>query len=155
MEGLGIAANVIAVVDLSAKVASLCFQYSKEVASARADIQRLGTQVGNLGIALCGTQHLIKGVKGQSLLISQELVGSLSDCIAELEKLEKKLKPNSARTRMRRLGLRALKWPFSSKEVDQVLTSLQRHEKTIMLGLQVDQTCDTKKPFSLPKLTCH
>jgi hypothetical protein len=42
---------------------------------------------------------------------------------------------------MRRYGIRALKWPFKSKEVDQLLASLDRHERTILLGLQVDQTC--------------
>ncbi|KAH6989185.1 kinesin light chain 3 [Ilyonectria sp. MPI-CAGE-AT-0026] len=140
MEGLGVAANVIAVVDLSAKVAALCFQYSKEVAGARADIQRLRTQVEHLGTALRATQRLVEGSKGRSLLTSQELVDSIRNCIADLEQLEKKLDPNPARTVMRRLGLRALKWPFNSKEVDQILFSLERHEKTILLGLQIDQT---------------
>ncbi|KAF6806307.1 Kinesin light chain 5 [Colletotrichum musicola] len=140
MEGLGVAANVIAVVDLSAKVAALCFQYSKEVAGARGDIQRLRTQVEHLGTAVRGTQRLVEGIKGRSLLISQELVDSIHECIADLERLEKKLDPKPARTMMRRLGLRALKWPFDSKEVDQVLSSLERHEKTILLGLQIDQT---------------
>ncbi|KAJ1322838.1 hypothetical protein MN608_11684 [Microdochium nivale] len=41
---------------------------------------------------------------------------------------------------MRRFGLRSLKWPFGSKEVDQLLASLERHERTILLGLQIDQT---------------
>ncbi|KAF6782559.1 Kinesin light chain 5 [Colletotrichum sojae] len=140
MGGLGVAANVIAVVDLSAKVAALCFQYSKEVAGARGDIQRLRTQVEHLGTAVRGTQRLVEGIKGRSLLISQELVDSIHECIADLERLEKKLDPKPARTMMRRLGLRALKWPFDSKEVDQVLSSLERHEKTILLGLQIDQT---------------
>ncbi|KAJ0306108.1 hypothetical protein Brms1b_010559 [Colletotrichum noveboracense] len=140
MEGVGVAANVIAVVDLSAKVASLCFQYSKEVAGARADIQRLRTQVEHLETVLRATQRLVEGIKGRPLLTSQELVGSISDCIVDLERLEKKLNPNPARTAMRRLGLRALKWPFSSKEVDQVLSSLERHEETIRFGLQIDQT---------------
>ncbi|KAF4895134.1 Kinesin light chain [Colletotrichum fructicola] len=140
MEVLGVAANVIAVVDLSAKVASLCFQYSKEVASARSDIQRLRTQVEHLGTVLRATQSLVEGSKGRTLLTSQELVGSIRACIADLERLETKLNPNPARTAMRRLGLRALKWPFSSKEVDQVLSSLERHEETIWFGLQIDQT---------------
>ncbi|KAI9167834.1 Kinesin light chain [Paramyrothecium foliicola] len=140
MEGLGAAANIIAVVDLSAKVATLCLQYSKEVASARADIQRLHTQVEHLGTALRASQRLLKDAKAQSLLTSHELVGSFRECIAELKRLKDKLDPSPARTTMRRLGLRALKWPFNSKEVDQLLTSLERHEKTIMLGLQIDQT---------------
>jgi len=140
MEGLGVAANVIAVVDLSAKVATLCLQYSKEVASARADIQRLHSQVEHLGAALQATRRLVEGSKGRPLLTSHELIGSFRSCIADLERLEKRLGPNPARIAMRRFGVRALKWPFSSKEVDQLLASLERHEKTILLGLQIDQT---------------
>ncbi|KAJ4235454.1 hypothetical protein NW757_013525 [Fusarium falciforme] len=140
MEGLGVAANIIAVVDLSAKVATLCLQYSKEVSSARADIERLRTQVEHLEITLRAAQRLVEGTKGQSLLTSQELVGSFRNCIADLERLEKKLGPNAARPRMRRFGFRALKWPFNSKEIDQLLASLDRHEKAILLGLQIDQT---------------
>ncbi|KAJ4175527.1 hypothetical protein NW767_014659 [Fusarium falciforme] len=141
MEGLGVAANIIAVVDLSAKVATLCLQYSKEVSSARADIERLRTQVEHLAITLQAAQRLVEGTKGQSLLTSQELVDSFRNCIADLERLEKKLGPNAARPRMRRFGFRALKWPFNSKEIDQLLASLDRHEKTMLLGLQIDQTC--------------
>ncbi|KAF6822492.1 Kinesin light chain 5 [Colletotrichum plurivorum] len=140
MEGLGVAANVIAVVDLSAKVAALCFQYSKEVAGARGDIQRLHSKVSHVGSAVRAAQGLLKGNRDKLPFASQGLVGSIHECIADLERLEKKLDPKTARTMMRRLGLRALKWPFDSKEVDQVLSSLERHEKTILLGLQIDQT---------------
>lgn len=42
---------------------------------------------------------------------------------------------------MRRFGLRALKWPFSRMEMESVIANLERCEQTIMLGLQVDQTC--------------
>ncbi|KAH7030641.1 kinesin light chain 3 [Microdochium trichocladiopsis] len=142
MEGLGVAASVIAVVDLSAKVATICLQYSKEVLSARADIQRFQSQVKHLGVALQATQHLVgQDAAARSLSTSRELLKPLHNCIAELQGLEKRLDPKqSGRSAMRRFGLRALKWPFSSKEVDQLLASLERHEKTILLALQADQT---------------
>ncbi|RGP69012.1 kinesin light chain 3 [Fusarium sporotrichioides] len=140
MEGLGVAASIIAVVDLSTKVATLCSQYSKDVSSARADIERIRQQVEQLTTALQATQRLVEGNKGSSLSASQGLLGSFRSCIADLERLEKKLDPNPIRTAMRRYGIRALKWPFNRKEVDQLLAGLDRHEKTILLGLQVDQT---------------
>lgn len=156
MEGLGVAASIIAVVDLSAKVATLCFQYSKDVSSARADIERLRSQVEHLATTLRATQRLVEGSKGHSLSISQGLVSSFRSCIADLERLEKRLDPNPVRTAMRRYGLRALKWPFDSKEVDQFLAGLDRHEKTIFLGLQVDQTYAHRQvPLSPSRLTCY
>lgn len=141
MEGLGVAANVIAVVDLSTKVATLCFQYSKEVAGARGDIERLASQVQQLGTAIRAAQHLVEGTRGQSLPTSRSLLESIRACSTDLERLDNTLDSSYRRkSRMRRLGLRALKWPFSSKEVDQAISSLQRHEKTIVFGLQIDQT---------------
>ncbi|KAH7353339.1 kinesin light chain 3 [Plectosphaerella cucumerina] len=140
MEGLGVAANVIAVVDLSTNVVTLCFQYSKEVASARANIERLHAQVKHLGTIVQAAQRLIEGPQGQSLSTSQKLIDIFHNYNVDLQKLKEKLEPTPKRSTIRRLGLRALKWPFSSKEVDQILSSLKRHEDTIHLGLQINQT---------------
>jgi hypothetical protein len=41
MEAVGSAASIIAVIELSAKVASLCFQYSSAGKNARSDVERL------------------------------------------------------------------------------------------------------------------
>ncbi|KAF9761682.1 hypothetical protein IL306_003749 [Fusarium sp. DS 682] len=140
MEGLGVASSIIAVAELSAKVGKLCLQYSKDVSSARADIERLRNQFEHLEKALLATQRLVKKTKDASLPLSHELRGSFQSCFDDLQKVEKKLEPSHARTAMRRYGIRALKWPFDSKDVDQFLVRLERHEKTILLGLQVDQT---------------
>ncbi|XEU94717.1 hypothetical protein FSHL1_000001 [Fusarium sambucinum] len=124
MEGLGAAANIITVIDLSAKVATLCFQYCKDVCSAREDIERVRNQVDHLATALGAAKHLVEGTRSPSLPTSQHL----------------SLDPSGFRTTMRRYGGRALKWPFNNKEVNQLLDKLGRHERTILLGLQVDQT---------------
>ena len=41
MDDLSAAASVIAVIDISTKVASLCYQYSVAVKDAKEDIERL------------------------------------------------------------------------------------------------------------------
>ncbi|KAH6870947.1 hypothetical protein B0T10DRAFT_466948 [Thelonectria olida] len=51
-----------------------------------------------------------------------------------------RLDPDKSGKTMRCFGLRALKWPLDSKEVSDVLSRLERHEQTITLGLQIDQT---------------
>ncbi|KAH6680037.1 kinesin light chain 3 [Plectosphaerella plurivora] len=140
MEGIGIAANIIAVVDLSAKVATLCLQYSKEVASARADIQRLHHQVEHLGNTMQAAKSLVERTELDLLPTSKNLTDSIDNCEADLTKLEKKLEPSTKHRIMRRVGFRALKWPFSSKEVDQTLSNLKRYEDNIKFGLQIDQT---------------
>jgi hypothetical protein len=39
-----------------------------------------------------------------------------------------------------RLSLRALKWPFKSKEVEKEIHDLEGYKQTMSLALQVDQT---------------
>ena len=48
MDGLSGAASIIAVVDISTKVASPCFQYSLAVKDAKNDITRLQRKVGDV-----------------------------------------------------------------------------------------------------------
>jgi hypothetical protein len=52
MDGVGSTASVIAVIDLSAKVASHCFQYLNEVKNAKSDIERLLGGLDSLKIVL-------------------------------------------------------------------------------------------------------
>lgn len=145
MEGVGAAANIIAVVDLSVKVLYLLGQYFRQVAGAKKEIQRLQKQVNSLETALRAAKRLVEGPKGQSLLTSQELSGSFQECIIYLQELEKRLSPRPKAPAMRRLGFRAFKWPFTSSQVEEILTSLERHEKTILFGLQIDQTCASRQ----------
>ncbi|KAH7137547.1 hypothetical protein EDB81DRAFT_844122 [Dactylonectria macrodidyma] len=116
-DAVGLAASVIAIIDLSAKVAVLCLQYST-----------------------AGVQHLLDNRNNQALATSRKLVDSVDGCTSELVQLQGRLDPGKARKAMRRFGLHALKWPFDSKEVSDIVSNLERYERTITLGLQIDQT---------------
>jgi hypothetical protein len=140
MDGLSVAANVVAVVDLAAKVATLCFQYSKAVIGARADIARLRGQIQRLDLVLEHTRRLIECTSGQRLVASQEVVKSLQEFKADLKMLQTRLEPDPRRKAMHRFGIRALKWPFSSQEIEGVVSRFERYEQTINSGLQIDQT---------------
>ncbi|KAK7591913.1 hypothetical protein V3481_006550 [Fusarium oxysporum f. sp. vasinfectum] len=139
-EAVGLAASVIAIIDLSAKVATLCFQYSTAVGKARADVAHLQSRLNDLDACLRGVHRVLHGPNNQALLISRELIDSLDGCKSELTQVQNRLDPGKARKTMRRLGLRALKWPFDSKEVSGIVANLERYKQTIMLCLQVDQT---------------
>jgi hypothetical protein len=54
--------------------------------------------------------------------------------------MEAKLNPGKSRKIMSRIGLRALKWPFTSKQVDKIVSTLEGYEQAFTLALQVDQT---------------
>jgi hypothetical protein len=140
MEGLGVAASLIAVVDLSAKVAQWCIRYSLEVKDAKSDILRVQKEVNNLEKVISDVQHLVSNPNGASLSASEKLLDAVNDCFMQLKTLEEELDPGKTPKAMRRLGLQALKWPFKSKLVDKVIRELERCKGTILLALQVDQT---------------
>jgi hypothetical protein len=141
MEGLSGTASVIAVVDLSAKVASLCFQYLVAVKDAKEYIKRLQGEVNSIKHVLGGVKQLLDGLDNKMrLLATQKLSDSLEDCFLQLEAVQKRLEPGKARKAMSQFGVRALKWPFRSKEMEKIIHGLERHKQTFSSALQVDQT---------------
>ncbi|PQK11655.1 hypothetical protein BB8028_0003g02790 [Beauveria bassiana] len=140
MDGLSVAASVIAVVDVSVKVITLCSQYSKAVANASADISRLETLLKGLKTTLDHAEALIKAPQGASLSTSQNLQEQLTACHSTLQKLHDKLDGGVARQTKHRLWTRALKWPFSRDEIDSMVSTLEHCHRRIMDGLLIDQT---------------
>ncbi|KAM3470458.1 hypothetical protein MY5147_006401 [Beauveria neobassiana] len=140
MDGLSVAASVIAVVDVSVKVITLCSQYSKAVANASADISRLETLLKGLKTTLDHAEALIKAPQGASLSTSQNLQEQLTACHSTLQKLHDKLDGGIARQTKHRLWTRALKWPFSRDEIDSMVSTLEHCHRRIMDGLLIDQT---------------
>lgn len=140
MDGLSVAASIIAVVDVSVKIINLCSQYSKAVANAGADIARLATLVKGLKTTLDHAKALIEAPQGASLSTSHDLQEQLAGCQPTLQELSEKLELGVARASKRRFWVRALKWPFSHGEIEALVSLLERYHGRIMDGLQVDQT---------------
>lgn len=140
MEGLGVAASVVAVLQLSAAVASLCLRYCKDVRQAKDNVMRLRGQVIRLQSTSKSVQDLLEGPGGMKLKSSQQLLVAIHDGRSQLEGLQEKLRLKITRQAMSRLGLHSLKWPFQSKDVEKIVQDLGRCTETISLALQVDQT---------------
>lgn len=139
MDGLSGAANVIAVIDISAKIVSLCLQYSKAVKDAKDDIERVQRKISDITHILEQIKQLLD-IQDKTRLSTTRLFSSLAKCLKELENLQLKLEPEKGRKTMSRIGFRALKWPFTSKHVDRIVVNLEGYEQTFSLALQVDQT---------------
>lgn len=146
MSGLEVAAGVIAVVDLSAKVASLCTQYSRAVITAQSDITRLADHIGRLRHTFDEVTRLLHGQHGARLKASQKLRGGVDASSANLTKIEEKLKVGKGHRAMSRFGWRALSWPFTRKEVDAIIEELRASEAMVALALQVDIVLVKKSP---------
>ncbi|EXM17739.1 hypothetical protein FOTG_14114 [Fusarium oxysporum f. sp. vasinfectum 25433] len=140
MEALGAAVNILSAIDLSAKVGLLCLEYAKAVKNAQTEIAQLHREAVELEKGLTDMQSLLEGADKEKLKSSQRLNGALKDSVMQLQMLEKRLHPSTSRKAMSRIGLRALKWPFESKEIDPFITNLRKNKDIISLTLQVDQT---------------
>ncbi|KAG9234358.1 hypothetical protein BJ875DRAFT_401290 [Amylocarpus encephaloides] len=139
-EGIALAASVIAVIDLSVKVASRCSEYYANVKNAPGDIKRLQEGAQRLKEALEQVQSLCDGPNSAKLQTSQALRDGVKDCRIQLGRLETKLEPRIGQRVMSRFGIRALKWPFRSAEVDRITGELGRCRDNISFSLQVDKT---------------
>ncbi|CAG9987652.1 unnamed protein product [Clonostachys byssicola] len=137
LEGLSLAANVIAVIDLSAKVISWCYRYSKDVKNARADIEKLQQETNRLKIVAEDIRKLLEGPSGAKLTTVKRLSAAAGQAHSVLDTVDKTL---STKKGLRRFGLRALKWPYESKDVEGLLQELVRTREIFHLSLQIDQT---------------
>jgi hypothetical protein len=135
---------VIAVIELSAKVSLLCLEYYDAVKNAKSDIKRLCGELDRLKITIEGAQNLLESPNGARLSISQQLRDGLAGCFSQLTglqtRLEQKLHPGTRQKLMRHFGRSALKWPFESKDVDKLVSTLERYRDTLAGALIIDQT---------------
>lgn len=140
MESLGAAASAIAVIKISAKLVELCLQYSMAVKNAKNDIEHLQTKLTDIKNVLEAVKPLLGGRDKTILATTKKLSKSLTDCLRLLDELKRKLEPGKPGRAMRRLGMRDLKWPLKSKQVENIVARLSEYEQTFTLALQVDQT---------------
>src|SRR5262245_24678381 len=109
MDGLSGAASIIAVVDMSAKVASLCFQYSVAVKDAKRDIERLQKKVTDIKNVLEEVRKLLDEQDKSQLSTTRKLLDSLKECHRQLQGLKTQLEPGRGRKAIQRVSFRALK----------------------------------------------
>lgn len=128
MEGLSGAASVIAVIEVSAKIISLCFQYSTAVRNSRKDIKCLQKKLSNIKDVFEQVEQLLDGRNKTLLLAIHNLSDSLKECLLQLEELKTQLEPSKTRKIMSRFGVRSLKWPFTSKEIENCIASLESYK---------------------------
>ncbi|KAM0420376.1 hypothetical protein ACHAPT_011795 [Fusarium lateritium] len=140
MEGVGAAANVIAVVDLSIKVISLCSQYAEDVRGAKSEIKELHNEVTTLRRVARSARRLLQRRRDADLEASRDMETALRESLKVLRELKKALRPKPARRLMRHLNLGVLKWPFKSREVRRKIRKVERCSNLLSLSLNVDQT---------------
>jgi hypothetical protein len=139
MAGHETAAGVFAVIGLSAKVAKLCSEYLANVKDAKDDVERLTKEIEIVGATFTRARELLNGPDSARLLTFQNLDDTLIECFSQLEELNYRLDLKNQKG-TRRIGWRAPKWPFETRQVDKIIQNLAGYKQTILVALQIDQT---------------
>ena len=143
MDVFNAAASIITVIQISGQLFDLCRTYYLEVKDARIDIQRLRSEAISLHDVLASVKDLADAPESAKLPILGLLNkpdGPVQQCMTELEGLTAKLELGQGKDRMKKFGSRALKWPFSSRDIDKAINAIGRHKATFNLALTADQT---------------
>ncbi|KAL6364621.1 hypothetical protein LRP88_02024 [Fusarium phalaenopsidis] len=130
MEGLGVAANVIAVVDLSVKVIAWLSEYAQDVKNSKPERARLLQAATQLNSVSQHVQQLLQSPRGAKLHASRKLAQAMGDGKAQLFWLEGLL---SNRGRFS-----SLMWSFQKKKVEEAILDLERCTGIVHNVLQVD-----------------
>ncbi|KAJ6060292.1 hypothetical protein N7444_002146 [Penicillium canescens] len=140
MDGLSSAASVIAVIQLTGSLMKLCGGYIQEARNARNEISTLQQAIAGLQGTIQDLDKYLQSNEGTALPTSSRLVRSITDCLSDLQALEMRLDPGKGKKLMRKVGLRALKWPLKRAEVEGVIQNLERYKSSFILSLNVDHT---------------
>lgn len=141
MDGLSAAASVIAVIQIAEDVCSKLQQYMWAVKDAKKDIERLRDEVLSLHNVLEKVDDLKNDPRSAKLPALNTLNkpnGPIEKCNHELVKLLDELDIGQGDTTMKRVGWRALKWPFSSKAIDKKVGALERYKATFSFAITAD-----------------
>ncbi|KAF8248636.1 hypothetical protein K440DRAFT_642057 [Wilcoxina mikolae CBS 423.85] len=143
MEGLGIAANVIAVVDLTAKTCTVCYHYAKSAKECPKTVALLQQELTAVKSSLDGLQDIshrldeaCKAAREPPPLISQ-LSTTLNECSETLSKLTQELE-GSRRNKLREKLRWQLKWPIKESEINDFIARLGRYQQTFQQALSAD-----------------
>lgn len=142
MEAIGSAASIIAIIETTAAVFKVCLEYSLAVKDAKKDIQRLQDETSDVQKLLARVADLASEPNADELPALAQLLepkGPLETCGVVMEELLHKLDSGKNKKDMKRFGLRALKWPFKSEDVDSTLVVLERCKSSFTLALATDQ----------------
>ncbi|KAL8752178.1 MAG: hypothetical protein Q9184_005817 [Pyrenodesmia sp. 2 TL-2023] len=129
--------TAVAVATLSAKVLSTIWKYYENVEGAQRDIKLLANELEDFDHLMQKFQGLVEN--NSKLPVAASLDARIKQALSYLKTLESRLNPGTGVKAMRRVGRRALIWPFTKNEVEQWVARFQRLKETANLALNTDQ----------------
>ena len=153
-EGLALAASVIAVVQITNSVISVCYDYSAAATGASWELPRLMSELESLRSVLQRLESIAKqaelprAMHNSKAPTFKELCkpnGPLQLCSDEVKSLEAALKTPDWATGFgpkRKALVQALRWPLKAKDTEKALKQISRLREILSFALTADQTYD-------------
>ena len=114
-------------------------QYYADVKDAKSDIQSLANELKDFQNVTLEIRKLFQTQRANNdLPVSSDLASTMEQSLVDIKDLELKLDPGTGDKLMKRVGRRALKWPFTKSEVTEWVSKLQRFKSTLNLALNAD-----------------
>lgn len=147
MDPLSVTGTLIAVLQVSASVISICYEYRQGIKNASREVAQISDELNSLNDVL---ETLLKLVESSSdswgnrtgpsarLSTFESLVkpaGPLLACQSQLERLKKQLEPQQGWRELKK----TLTWPLKEPDMKKALDNLQRLKSTMQLALSADQ----------------
>jgi hypothetical protein len=134
---LSVTASVFAILQISEAVLSRCWQYINDARSAKKDVMRTIDTISSLN----GILSQLKGLAGNHadprlpcLTALNTHDGTLQACEAALKELDKGLGPAPATMNV----IKAMKWPFKAKDIENIVERIEKFKTTVILALGGD-----------------
>ena len=148
-EAFGIAAGVIAVLQITNSILSICDDYKAAVRGASWELPGIQKEMKDLLTVLQTLEPLAANVspldpaRFQTLALLSGPEGLLEACRKEIERLEKRLKSPDWMKRFgprRQALVQSLRWPLKEAETKKTLDTISRFREILQMALVVDQT---------------
>jgi hypothetical protein len=136
-------ASAIAVIQIAEEICTLLKEYTSAVVEAKGDIHRLREEVLTLQSIFRVVENLQNQPGSGKLDVLKLLAnpgGLMERCLEDLRDIAAKLKPGNGPTAMKRVGMRALKWPFTKGDIEKKIIVLERYKTIFSMALSAENT---------------
>lgn len=143
MEGLSVAANVLAVLNLAAKTAELVYKYSKAAKNYPKAVEELRKELSAIQTTFKALENVAKKLDIMKQKESHDnpaivdLVATLHGCRETLEEVRDELGGSLRNKFFEKIHVR-LHWPIKEAKITAVISNLRSYQQIFQTALQID-----------------
>ena len=161
-EVLGLTASIIAVLQMTSSVISVCYDYQAAVKGAPWELSQIKMELESLRNILHELEprakqaELAESISGASTQALSLLCGPLQQCLQVIKELETQLKTPSwsdGYGPKRKALIQALRWPLKESDTRKALENIGRFKATLSLAISADQATLTLEVQKLSIVT--